>query len=107
MASHSGATRKTGSITTMPSQPLPKPQSSVSEHERNSMITGRLSSQPILQSIEKPQSQGPESPRKSELMPSKEEILSYKPQKQILHVDASVAAYFADMFQALKNQSKP
>lgn len=103
MAFHSGVIRKTESTTTMPRPPLLKHQNSVSEHERNLLITGNHFSQPISQSTVKPPSQGAESPSKSE-MPSKEEILSYKPQKQILNVDASVAAYFADMFRALKKQ---
>ena len=105
MASRSGVTRKTGSITTMPSPPLPKPPSSASEPVRNSMTTGKPSSQPISQTIVKPPSQEAESqPSRPSNLPSKDEILAFRPQKQILHVDASVAAYFADMFRALKNQ---
>lgn len=104
MGSLSGVIRKTESTTTTPSPPLPKHLSSASEHERNSMITGKHFSQPTSVNTVKPPSQGAESPSKSEMMPSKEEILSYKPQKQTLHVDASVAAYFADMFRGLKGR---
>lgn len=102
MASRSGVTRKTESTTTMPSLPLPKPLNSVLEQETNSMTTGKLSSQPILQTIVKPPSQELENPSSSKR--SKDDILAYKPQKQVLHVDASVAAYFADMFRALTIQ---
>lgn len=36
---------------------------------------------------------------------SKDTILNYKPERQVVHVDPTVAAYFASLFQAIR-QSK-
>jgi hypothetical protein len=42
---------------------------------------------------------------KPRALPQADDILKYKPDnKRILEVDASVAAYFADMFRSLKSQ---
>jgi hypothetical protein len=56
------------------------------------------------ESIVKQTSPVAESPNSKRQLPCKEEILSFTPQKQVLEVDASVAAYFADLFRDLRNQ---
>lgn len=33
--------------------------------------------------------------------PSKDEILNYKPEKQVIQIDPTVAAYFGSLFQAV------
>lgn len=108
MESHSSVTKPINSMYTNP--PLPPVRSKLAPKRAmgsNSWTDGNKSIKKNLQDGEQKSSLGAESQSlqqaRTQPLPAADEILTYKSdEKRTVTMDASVAAYFADLFRNLK-----